>query len=119
MTKLIDPQKKIKKRVEQLASGEKTERKAIAIQFDVEKDSAPKIIAAGKGSIAEEILKIAEENNIPLYEDTSLANLLSQLQIEEEIPEEMYTLVAEVLAFVYQLDTMARKRKKIQKFAKK
>ncbi|MBT3260855.1 flagellar biosynthesis [bacterium] len=109
---------KIKKSKDQL-SPTSEDRKAIAIRFDVEKDRAPKILAIGKGSIAEEILRVADENKIPLYEDQHLANLLAKLQIEEEIPAELYKLIAEVLAFIYQLDIMAKKREKIQKFAHK
>ena len=111
--------RKIKQRVDDLhlESKDKKDLKAIAVEYNVEKDRAPKIVASGKGSIAEEILKVAEENEIPLYQDATLANLLSKLQIDEEIPEELYTLVAEVLAFVYQLETMAKKREKIQKFS--
>jgi flagellar biosynthesis protein len=109
---------KIKKSKDQLKPRSE-DRKAVAIRFDVEKDKAPKILAIGKGSIAEEILRVADENKIPLYEDQHLANLLAKLQIEEEIPAELYKLIAEVLAFIYQLDIMAKKREKIQKFAQK
>lgn len=86
---------------------------AVAIRYDVEKDKAPLILASGRGPIADEILRIADENKIPLYEDPDLAKLLSKLELDAEIPPELYVLVAEVLFFVYQLDRMAEKRERL------
>ncbi|MFA4844461.1 MAG: EscU/YscU/HrcU family type III secretion system export apparatus switch protein [Candidatus Margulisiibacteriota bacterium] len=86
---------------------------AIAIRYDVDRDKAPLVIASGRGPVADEILRIADENKIPLYEDPELAKLLSKLELDVEIPPEMYTLVAEVLFFVYKLDRMAEKREKV------
>ena len=88
-------------------------RSAIALRYDVDKDKAPVIIAAGKGSIAEEIIQLAEENGIPLYEDRGLAELLSKIELDTEIPPDLYILVAEVLFFVYRLERMAEKREKV------
>lgn len=105
--------KRIKKSVDQLEKPTKR-RQAIAIKYDVEKGKAPKIMATGQGNIADMILQVAEENKVPFYEDSSLADLLSKLELESEIPPELYTLVAEVLAFVYQLDKLAKKRQKIK-----
>lgn len=93
--------------------------KAVAVKYDVDANKAPKIVAAGRGKIAESIVKLAEDNNVPLYEDPTLADLLSKLEVETEIPPELYTLVAEVLSFVYQLDKMAKKRETIQKAGQK
>jgi flagellar biosynthesis protein len=75
---------------------------AVAISYN-EKDSAPRIIAKGKGEIAERIISIALENNIPIQEDRVLASALSQVDLEEAIPPELYSVVAEILAFVYRL----------------
>jgi flagellar biosynthesis protein len=86
---------------------------AVAIRYDVDKDKAPLVLASGRGPIAEEILRLAEENKIPLYEDPELAKLLSKLELDTEIPPELYTLVAEVLFFVYKLDRMAEKRERL------
>lgn len=86
---------------------------AIAIRYDVDRDKAPLVVASGRGPVADEILRIADENKIPLYEDPELAKLLSKLELDTEIPAEMYTLVAEVLFFVYKLDRMAEKREKV------
>jgi len=86
---------------------------AVAIRYDVDRDKAPLVIATGRGPVADEILRIAEDNKIPLYEDPELTKLLSKLELDTEIPAELYTLVAEVLFFVYKLDRMAEKREKM------
>ncbi|MDD4179691.1 MAG: EscU/YscU/HrcU family type III secretion system export apparatus switch protein [Candidatus Margulisbacteria bacterium] len=86
---------------------------AVALRYDVDHDKAPLVIASGRGPIADEILRIADENRIPLYEDPELAKLLTKLELDTEIPAELYTLVAEVLFFVYKLDRMAEKREKM------
>ncbi len=106
--------KNIKKK-EQLDNIPDKKRTAIALRYDVEKDAAPLVLASGRGVVADEILRIADENKIPLYENTKLAELLSKLELDAQIPPELYTLVAEVLFFVYQLDKMAEKRKTLYK----
>jgi flagellar biosynthesis protein len=98
--------------IEELATP--TERKAaVALRYDIDRDKAPLVIASGRGPVADEILRIAEDNKIPLYEDPELAKLLSKLEMDTEIPPELYTLVAEVLFFVYKLDRMAEKRERV------
>lgn len=92
-------------------------RTAVAVRYDVEKDKAPLILASGRGAIADEILRVAEENKIPLYENRGLSELLAKLEIDTEIPAQLYLLVAEVLFFVYKLDKMAEKREKLMKRA--
>lgn len=90
------------------------ERKAaIALRYDIDRDKAPLILASGRGQVADEILRIAEDNKIPLYEDPELAKLLAKLELDTEIPAELYSLVAEVLFFVYKLDRMAEKRERM------
>lgn len=84
-------------------------RSAAALQYDEKKDSAPKITALGFGHVAERIVELAKTHGVPVHEDPHLANLLSQLDIGQSIPPELYHLVAEVLVFVYALD---RKRGK-------
>lgn len=73
--------------------------RAIALQYDGE--NAPVVTAAGEGAIAEEILRIAKEHNIPLREDAVLAQLLSELSLGEEIPPLLYRIIAEVIAYAY------------------
>jgi flagellar biosynthesis protein len=82
----------------------KTNRKAVALKFDQNKDDAPKLTALGKGLVADNIVKKAKENNVPIQEDPTLVELLSQLNINETIPEELYQAVAEVFAYIYQID---------------
>ncbi|GAB4293013.1 MAG: EscU/YscU/HrcU family type III secretion system export apparatus switch protein [Oceanospirillum sp.] len=73
--------------------------RAIALQYDGE--NAPVVTASGEGAIAEEILRIAREHNIPLKEDALLAELLSDLSLGEEIPPMLYRVIAEVIAYAY------------------
>lgn len=82
----------------------KKRQSAAAIKYDSQINSAPVLKAKGKGSIAEKIIQVAKENNIPIREDPELVELLIQLDIEQEIPPELYKIVAEILAFVYSLD---------------
>jgi len=107
--------KKIKRHVDDLEVKDKKNLMVVAVKYDINKDRAPKIVASGKSAFAEEILRIAEENQVPLYEDPSLVDLLSKLEIDTEIPPELYTLVAEILAFVYQLDKIAKKKESLRK----
>ncbi len=71
----------------------------VALMYDGE--NTPIVTAKGSGNIAEEILKIASENNIPLHEDADLVQLLSQLELGDEIPRALYVTVAQVIAFAY------------------
>lgn len=87
-----------------------TKRKeAIALKYDGEKQEAPVVIAKGKGLIAENIIDQAKENNVSIQEDPSLVELLSKLEINENIPEELYQAVAEVFAFIYRTNKEAGK----------
>ena len=78
--------------------------KAVALKYDQEKGTAPKVIAKGRGEIAEKIIEIAKACNLPLYEDKNLVQILEALELETEIPPELYRAVAEVLAFIYRLN---------------
>lgn len=79
-------------------------RKAAALHYDQAKSMAPRVVAKGKGFIAEQIIALARQNDIPLYEDRNLANVLESLELEAQIPAELYRAVAEVLAFIYRLN---------------
>lgn len=74
---------------------------AVALEYDG--SAAPRITAKGRGEIAQRILALAEENDIPLHEDPDLVTLLSQLDLGMEIPTNLYVAVAEVLAFTYMM----------------
>jgi len=77
---------------------------ANALKYSPEHDIAPKVIAKGKGFTAEKIKELAKENGIPIYKDEKLSKQLYNLSIGEEIPQELYNVVAEVLAFIARLD---------------
>lgn len=79
----------------------KQQKKAVALRYDTAKDDAPRLIAKGTGEIAEKILALAREHNIPIREDSDLTEILAQLDLNEEIPPDTYLVVAEILAFVY------------------
>jgi len=76
-------------------------RKAVALHYSGKR--APRITASGAGTVAERILEIAREHDVPVHEDPLLTEALSQIPLGEEIPENLYVAVAEVLAFVYRL----------------
>lgn len=79
-------------------------KKAVALQYDHERDAAPRIVASGRGAIAEQILGLAKENDVPMHEDKALVETLLAFEIGKEIPVELYAVVAEVLAFAQRLD---------------
>ena len=74
---------------------------AAALKYDTRKDAAPKVIAKGQGIIADKIIELAKKNNVPIKSDPGLVQILSKLDIDEQIPAELYKAVAEILAFVY------------------
>lgn len=78
-------------------------QKAVALQYDIEKDNAPMITAKGVGATATNIIKIAKDNNIPIQKDEDLVELLSKIDIDKEIPSSMYKAVAEIFSFIYEL----------------
>ena len=84
---------------------------AVAIEYNPE-DMAPKIVATGRGKLAERIIEQAKENDVPVHQDEKLANTLSKLDIGEYIPPELYEVVAEILVFV---DNMEKIRSKLAK----
>jgi flagellar biosynthesis protein len=82
----------------------KNKSKAVALKYNKDKDAAPKITAKGRGFIAEKIVETARAHNVPLHEDKNLVQVLEALDLETEIPPELYRAVAEVLAFIYRLN---------------
>ncbi len=94
-------------------SGEKSKEKnkpkvSVALEYNPGEE-APKIIASGRGIIAEKIIEKAKESDIPVYEDSKLANTLSKLEIGDMIPPELYEVVAEILVFVDDCDRIRGK----------
>ncbi len=84
---------------------------AVALGYDPNEDGAPKVIASGRGALAEKIIEQAKENKIPVHEDDKLADTLSRLEIGEMIPPELYEVVAEILVFVDAMDKIRAKDK--------
>jgi flagellar biosynthesis protein len=84
--------------------GKKEKERAVALRYDEHKESAPRVIAKGEGHIAQKIKQIAQENNIPVHQDATLIELLAQVNIDYEIPPELYAAVAEVLCWIYRAD---------------
>lgn len=80
---------------------------AVALQYNLKQDKAPKVIAKGRGNLAQKIIQIAEENDIYIEEDQDLIEILLQLELNEEIPEELYEVVAEILSFVFTVEELA------------
>jgi flagellar biosynthesis protein len=79
-------------------------KKAAALRYDQAQNMAPRVVAKGKGHIAEQIVRVAQENDVPMHEDPNLVNVLEALELESEIPAELYRAVAEVLVFIYRLN---------------
>ena len=86
------------------------EKTAVAFAY-TPGEVAPKILAVGKGEVAERIIETAKENDVPFYQDNKLAETLSRLQIGDTIPPELYEVVAEILVFVDDMDRMKGKLK--------
>jgi flagellar biosynthesis protein len=78
-------------------------RKAAALRYALGSQGAPRLTAMGSGAVAERIIAIAREHGIPLREDPHLIEVLSSLDLYEEIPPELYKAVAEILVFVYRM----------------
>ena len=76
-------------------------RRAIALGYDNTRDHAPKVTATGSGQVADRILQAAREHGVPIQEDPDLAEALSQLDLWQAIPPELYAVIAEVFAWAY------------------
>lgn len=79
----------------------KPQKKAVALKYDQERDTAPRLVGKGVGLMADKIIALAEEHGIPIQPDSDLVEILSHLNLNQEIPPETYVLVAEILAFIY------------------
>lgn len=83
--------------------GKKNDKRAVALSYDYE-DTAPKVVAKGSGLVAQNILDSAAKHDVPVYEDEKLAKMLTQLDIGDNIPPELYEIVAEVIVFITDMD---------------
>jgi flagellar biosynthesis protein len=77
--------------------------KAVALKYDAQSSSAPKVTAKGEGNVAKNIIKLAQENDVPIQKDEDLVELLSKVELDREVPAEMYKAVAEVFSFIYKM----------------
>lgn len=89
-------------------------RRAVALQY-APGDSAPVIVASGMGYLAEKIVDVAQEHGVPVYEDDSLATILSQLSLGQEIPPELYQAIVDIYVYFLEFDpaTGGRKRREV------
>lgn len=79
-------------------------RQAAALSYDNDNQFAPQVTAQGKGYVADKIINEAKHHKVPILEDPSLVEILGQLDMNRAIPPELYQAVAEVFAFIYQVD---------------
>ncbi|WP_202077044.1 EscU/YscU/HrcU family type III secretion system export apparatus switch protein [Caldalkalibacillus salinus] len=83
-------------------------KKAIALRYDQHTDDAPVVKAKGQESLAERMIQLAQENDVPIHEDPALVEVLSKLEIDDVIPPELYQIMAEIFALIYQLESQAK-----------
>lgn len=83
--------------------------RAAALRYERATDRAPKVVARGEGHVAERILALAREHGIPIHEDRELVQVLTKLDLDAEIPLEVYQAVSEILAFLYRAHLVMRK----------
>ncbi len=83
-------------------------KRAVALRYQPPKDKVPVVTAKGQGPLAERIIKLAQENDIPIHQDRNLVQVLSALDLEAQIPAEAYGTVAALLAFLYKLNKNKR-----------
>ena len=82
----------------------KSPTSAVALKYLPDRDRAPRVVAKGRGPVAEKILEVAGRYNVPVREDRELTQLLEALDLDREIPTELYRAVAEVMVFIYNLN---------------
>ena len=80
------------------------DRVAVALRYEAAEEVAPRVTAKGQGHVADQIVRLARENGVPLHHDPDLVELLSQLELDQVVPPEAYEVIAEILAFVYTLN---------------
>lgn len=87
--------------------------KAVALKYNAGKDKAPRVVAKGRGHVAENILAAAQANTVPVYQNKSLVNMLMALELDREIPPELYKTIAQIMAYVYRVDKKRGKKNNI------
>ena len=84
-------------------------KKAVALQYDDDKNASPLIVASGMGYMAEKILDTALKNDVPVHEDASLATILTQLELGQQIPEELYKTVVDIYVYLLNYSNQGKK----------
>ena len=82
---------------------------AVALKYDESNNIAPVVVASGVGYLAEKIIEVAADNNVPVFEDSSLSTILSQLDLGAEVPEELYKVVVDI--YVYFLNYLPKEKR--------
>ena len=90
-------------------------QEAVAIRYDRDRENAPRVVAKGKGFVAEQLLMIARRHAVPVYQNQTVTQLLMAVELDREIPPELYQAVAIVLAYVYRMDGRAAERMKARR----
>lgn len=88
----------------------KKDNAAVALTYE-KGETAPKVVASGRGYVADKIIKQAKEHDVPIHEDKQLAESLSKIEIGDTIPQELYEVVAEILVFVSDMDKLKERIK--------
>jgi flagellar biosynthesis protein len=89
----------------------KRRKRAAALRYDYDQDPVPRLVAKGAGDLADRIIELARAHNIPVREDPDLINLLCKLEVDQLIPQKLFRAVAEVMAYVYRLNTHVQREK--------
>ena len=92
-----------------MSRSDRPKKRAVALQYGPD-DAAPVVVASGMGYLAEKIVDVAQENGVPVYEDDSLATILSQLNLGQQIPEELYQAIVEIYVYFLNFDASKRER---------
>ncbi len=90
-----------------MSTPRRNKRQAVALRYDSEKDMAPRVVAKGRGYIAQKIIQAAQAHGIPLVADAQMTNLLEEIDLDAQIPPSFYLAVAEILAFVYRINAQS------------
>lgn len=83
---------------------EKPKQHAVALSYQRENNDAPKVVAKGSGFVAEKILATGKQHSVPIYKNKTLVSMLMAVELDREIPPELFQVVAEVLAYIYRID---------------
>lgn len=95
-----------------MSNQQEISKQAVALSYNSNENAAPKVVAKGAGFMADKIVNAARQNAVPIYQNKTLTGMLMAIDIDREIPPELYQAVAEILAYVYRVDQRLGKRQK-------